>query len=56
MAGEKLICERCGKKLSRKTARKIGDEIMCSSCLFPPMKSGETWARVNNSMFMTPRT
>jgi formylmethanofuran dehydrogenase subunit E len=33
---EGLTCNRCGKKLSRKTARQIGSEIMCSACLFAP--------------------
>jgi late competence protein required for DNA uptake (superfamily II DNA/RNA helicase) len=35
---EGLTCNRCGKKLSRKTARQIGSEIMCSACLFAPPK------------------
>lgn len=33
-----MNCERCGKRLSRKTARQIGGVVMCSACLFPPMK------------------
>jgi formylmethanofuran dehydrogenase subunit E len=30
-----LACDRCGKKLSRKTARVIDGKPLCSACLFP---------------------
>lgn len=33
-APEKLTCSRCGKRLSRKTARLINGWVMCSSCMF----------------------
>jgi formylmethanofuran dehydrogenase subunit E len=33
-----LRCERCDKKLSRKTARMIDGKALCSPCVFPPMK------------------
>jgi formylmethanofuran dehydrogenase subunit E len=36
----KLTCQRCGKRLSRKTARQIDGVIMCSACMFPPLKKG----------------
>lgn len=31
-----MICSRCGKRLSRKTARQIGKEVLCSACMFAP--------------------
>jgi len=31
-----MICTRCGKKLSRKTARMIDGKILCSPCVFAP--------------------
>jgi hypothetical protein len=42
MVSPSLICQRCGKKLSRKRARIIDGEIMCSPCMFAPRKSGVT--------------
>ena len=33
-----MLCTKCGKRLSRKTARLIDGKILCSACLFPPMK------------------
>lgn len=36
----KLFCSRCGRRLSRKTARQIGHRVICSACLFPPLKAG----------------
>lgn len=35
-----LTCHKCSKKLSRKTARMVGGKVICSACLFPPMKKG----------------
>jgi formylmethanofuran dehydrogenase subunit E len=35
-----MNCERCGKKLSRRTARQVEGELLCSACLFPPLKKG----------------
>jgi formylmethanofuran dehydrogenase subunit E len=35
-----LRCSRCEKKLSRKRARMINGKVMCSACVFPPMKAG----------------
>lgn len=35
-----MTCDRCNKRLSRKTARQIGREVICSACLFPEMKAG----------------
>lgn len=32
----RLICERCGKKLSRKRARQIDGKVLCSPCVFAP--------------------
>lgn len=40
MMSEKLTCTRCGKRLSRKSARLIGGKVLCSACLFPPLKKG----------------
>lgn len=34
----KLICTRCGKKLSRKTARQIDGKPVCSPCMFGQRK------------------
>ena len=33
-----MLCTKCSKRLSRKTARLIDGKILCSACLFPPMK------------------
>jgi formylmethanofuran dehydrogenase subunit E len=33
-------CTRCNKRLSRKTARLIDGKILCSACVFPPLKKG----------------
>jgi len=35
-----LTCERCNKRLSRKTARQIDGVILCAPCMFgqPPRK------------------
>jgi formylmethanofuran dehydrogenase subunit E len=33
-------CTRCNKRLSRKTARLIDGNILCSACVFPPLKKG----------------
>jgi formylmethanofuran dehydrogenase subunit E len=42
MTRENLTCERCGKRLSRKTARQIDGVVMCSTCMFkPPAKQGD---------------
>lgn len=30
----KLSCERCQKRLSRKTARLIEGKVVCSTCMF----------------------
>lgn len=35
-----MNCEQCGKKLSLKSARHINGKVLCSACLFPPMKKG----------------
>lgn len=35
-----MNCARCNKRLSRKTARQIGREVICSACLFPELKRG----------------
>lgn len=35
-----LTCSRCDKQLSLKTARMIDGKVMCSKCLFPPLKGG----------------
>lgn len=32
----KLCCEKCGKRLSRKTARLIEGKVLCSTCMFGP--------------------
>ena len=32
----KLTCTKCGKRLSRKTARLIDGKVMCSACMFGP--------------------
>lgn len=37
-----MQCERCGKKLSRKTARAVDGQVICSACLFPKLKKGMT--------------
>lgn len=37
-----MKCERCNKRLSRKTARLIDGEVLCSTCMFAPRKSGVT--------------
>jgi formylmethanofuran dehydrogenase subunit E len=34
-----MNCERCGKRLSRKTARQIEGEVMCSTCMFAGRKA-----------------
>ena len=34
-----MLCTKCHKRLSRKTARLINGKIMCSACLFQPMKA-----------------
>jgi formylmethanofuran dehydrogenase subunit E len=31
-----MNCTRCGKKLSRKTARVIDGKPLCSTCMFSP--------------------
>ena len=42
-----LKCERCGKKLSRKTARQINGVVQCAPCMFgqkparPPLSGKE---------------
>lgn len=36
MTREQLTCTRCGKRLSRKTARQIDGKPVCSACLFGP--------------------
>ena len=36
--GMKLVCQQCGKRLSRKTARKIDGRVLCSPCALPPMR------------------
>ena len=46
---EKLTCQRCGKRLSRKTARLIGKEVLCSACLFPPLRKGLPVAQADRS-------
>lgn len=33
-----LTCTQCAKPLSRKTARMIDGKVLCSACVFPPMK------------------
>jgi hypothetical protein len=33
-------CTRCNKRLSRKTARLIDGKVLCSACVFPPLKKG----------------
>lgn len=33
-----MNCSSCNKRLSRKTARLIDGKLLCSACLFPPMK------------------
>lgn len=39
---DKLTCNRCGKRLSRKTARQVNGEVICSACLFSaPKPKGE---------------
>ena len=36
-----LACSKCGKRLSKKSARLIYGKVLCSKCLFPPMKKGK---------------
>ncbi len=36
-----LTCHKCGKRLSKKTARMVEGRVICSACLFAPRKSGE---------------
>lgn len=36
-----LTCERCGKRLTKKTARQIEGVVMCSPCMFNQTKQGE---------------
>jgi formylmethanofuran dehydrogenase subunit E len=36
MQPERLTCNRCGKRLSRKTARLIDGRVLCSTCMFGP--------------------
>lgn len=37
-----LTCSRCGKRLTRKTARQIDGKPLCSTCLFaPPLSPSE---------------
>lgn len=31
-----FACSRCGKRLTRKTARQIDGKPLCSTCLFKP--------------------
>lgn len=33
---ERLRCSRCDKRLSRKMARMIDGEVLCSTCMFSP--------------------
>jgi predicted nucleic acid-binding Zn-ribbon protein len=37
----KLTCTRCGKSLSKKTARMIEGVVMCSSCMFAPVRKAK---------------
>jgi formylmethanofuran dehydrogenase subunit E len=37
---DRLVCSRCDKKLTRKTARQIEGKLLCSACLFPATKGG----------------
>lgn len=37
-----FVCERCHKRLSRKTARLIDGKVLCSACMFAPAKASET--------------
>lgn len=32
-----MKCQRCGKRLSRKTARLIDSRVLCSTCMFAPL-------------------
>jgi hypothetical protein len=34
----KLNCSKCERLLSKKSARMIEGKVICSSCLFPPMR------------------
>lgn len=34
------ICEKCYKRLSRKTARLIDGKLLCSACLFRKLRGG----------------
>jgi formylmethanofuran dehydrogenase subunit E len=36
MTDQQMRCTRCGKRLSRKTARLINGKTLCSSCMFSP--------------------
>lgn len=38
---DRLTCNRCGKKLSRKNARQIDNEVLCSACMFKPLERKE---------------
>jgi formylmethanofuran dehydrogenase subunit E len=40
LGGMEPRCTRCNKRLSRKTARLIDGKILCSACVFPPLKKG----------------
>lgn len=33
-----MNCERCGKRLSRKSARQVDGVVMCSPCMFGQTK------------------
>lgn len=35
-----MRCTKCDKRLTRKTARQIDGNLMCSACIFPPLKNG----------------
>jgi len=35
-----LHCNRCDKRLTRKTARHVNSEWLCAKCLFPKLKGG----------------
>lgn len=37
-----MTCTRCGKRLSRKTARLIEGKLLCSACLFKPRPKSES--------------